>query len=151
MKTYWIIYGLILLLSVINESRLIYRLTQYQGKLKFTSLTLIYLILAFNLGVSIALNGWEILYKLFWLSFAIWWDIKDFSLGLILHKNLFHLGTGRWDKMFKMWPDWLLLFFRIIVLSITIVLYTHPSIIGFIMFSVTFSVLLGVLFLKSRK
>lgn len=151
MKAYWIIYSLCLIVSIINESRLIYRLKQYHGKLKFTSLTLIYSILAFNLGVSVALNGWEILLRLVFLSFALWWNIKDFSLGLIVHRDILALGTGRWDKMWKLWPKYLLLAFRFIVILISIGLYLHPNLIAFAIFGFIFLILILVLFIKTKQ
>lgn len=53
------------------------------------------------------------------LPFTIFlvWIVKDAVMGLMLKKDIFYLGNGRWDMIWKRFPGGLLLLLKLILLG----------------------------------
>lgn len=154
---YWIFFSAFLAISIFAEWLLIKKQGSYKGWFKTISLSLLYGIILLILGMyihkqmSINKQGWILIPKYIPLSMFIWWPVKNISLGLALHKDPTYLGTGRWDRMWKVWPPALLVFFQLILITIGTIIYFNPN---WIALGITFGILLIMivsLFIYTRK
>ena len=87
------LFSIILTLSILTDFTIIKITGRYRYKWLVLSIT--YALLAAAL-----LYSFKGILLLNWIpfSFFVWWTVKDAALGLLLHKNPFYLGTGRWDR-----------------------------------------------------
>jgi len=152
MKVYWITFAILLGLSIFNEVKIIHRLGNYVGIMKFTYLFILYGILFLILSIKAhSTKDWILYLRTIPLSMSIWFLVKDLAMGIFLHKDWTYLGTGRWDRMFGIWPPALLLFFKVILIIISLGLYLRFNIIAFGIFTGILIILISTLFIKTRK
>ena len=52
-------------------------------------------------------------------TFSASWFIKDALLGILLAKNLFYLGSGTWDSIWKKVPEWAFLALKLMLCFMT--------------------------------
>ena len=90
------------------------------GNLKGWKKVLHIVLLALAMGVTIGIaQKFNVRNMLICIPFtlALIWLIKDAVMGLMLKKDIFYLGNGRWDKIWKRFPGGLLLLFKLILLG----------------------------------
>jgi hypothetical protein len=83
-----------LIFSIFADTYAIHRYGTLKGLRKFFHLAIPYSII----GTVILVRGD---YKTILFLSATWWLLKDAAMGYILHRDVFHLGTGKWDQFWS--------------------------------------------------
>lgn len=77
-------------------------------------------LLGLALGITIAIaQKFNVRNMLICIPFtlAMTWIVKDITMGLLLKRDMFYLGNGRWDSIWKRFPGGLLLLLKLILLG----------------------------------
>ena len=98
------------------DSFVIKRRGNLKGFKKVYHIALLWTSLALAIGLYHKFSISDMLYSIPLAVFLIW-VVKDAALGLLIQKDMFYLGSGRWDVIWKRFPGGLLLILKLILLG----------------------------------
>jgi hypothetical protein len=110
------ILAIIVIIFALWDSYVINRNGNLKGFKKVYHIALLWI--ALMLTITIA-QKFDIRNMLICIPFtlAMTWIVKDITMGLILKRDMFYLGNGTWDNIWKKFPGGLLLFLKLILLG----------------------------------
>lgn len=154
---YFIYLISILALSVLVDTLIIKKKGSYKGWLKATILSAFYSLIAVAILFKQPfwndeklwwdIQGWDWKFVYAISSAVIWTTIKDIAMFITLRKKSV-LGSGKWDQLWKKWPDPVLTGFKLVFMGFFIHFIENTSTITsekWVMFGIYCSIYLFII------